>query len=476
MKLRSGQGVVLVMLGLAIFAALFKLITTTSINARIQERKSAMSDVRLMTLDPGHFHAALVHKEMYPGVARRVDVYAPLGFDLTEHLDRIARFNLRPDKPTSWQLEIHAGPDYFERMLNDKPGNVVVISGRNKGKGRRISASVEGGINVLADKPWVITAAEFPDLESALETADRKGLVVYDIMTERFEITTILQRELIHDSAVFGNVLPGTADDPGVSMTSVHHILKLVAGVPNRRPGWFFDVNEQGEGMADVGTHLIDLVQWMLFPDQAIDYRKDISVHGARHWPTVLTRSEYQRVTGEDQFPAYLKSNVRGDLFDYFCNGSVDYSVRGINAKVVAEWKYETPEGGSDTHFASFKGTRSRIEIRQGKEERYIPELYVFPTADRAAVLSALKQRVSELQKSFPRIGIEEQGAALRITIPDNFRVGHEAHFGQVTGKFLGYLKDRSTLPSWERPNMLSKYYVTTRAVELSNAATTIRH
>ena len=38
-----------------------------------------MAQVRLMTLDPGHFHAALVQKEMYPGVAPRVDVYAPLG-------------------------------------------------------------------------------------------------------------------------------------------------------------------------------------------------------------------------------------------------------------------------------------------------------------------------------------------------------------------------------------------------------------
>jgi predicted dehydrogenase len=412
---------------------------------------------------------------MYPGVAKRVDIYAPLGFDLTEHLDRIARFNLRPEQPTSWELEIHTGPDYFERMLNDKPGNVVVISGRNNGKGRRIKASVENGLNVLADKPWIITGAEFSELESALDTADRKGLVAYDIMTERFEITTILQRELIHDPAVFGNIMSGSADDPGVSMTSVHHILKLVAGVPNRRPGWFFDVSEQGEGMADVGTHLIDLVQWILFPDQPVNYRKDISVHGAKHWPTVLTRAEFERVTGQDRFPDYLRINVRGDLFDYFCNGSVDYAVRGINARVVAEWKYEAPEGGSDTHFASFKGTRSRIEIRQGEEEHYLPELYVFPTADRGSVLASLKQRVSDLQKSYPGIGVEEQGARLRVTIPDSFRVGHEAHFAQVTAKFLGFLKDRSTLPSWERANMLSKYYVTTKAVELSRVADTVK-
>jgi len=59
-----------------------------------------MPKVRLMTLEPGHFHAALIQKEMYPDVAPQVHVYGPLGFDLTEHLNRIARFNLRADKPT----------------------------------------------------------------------------------------------------------------------------------------------------------------------------------------------------------------------------------------------------------------------------------------------------------------------------------------------------------------------------------------
>jgi hypothetical protein len=39
-----------------------------------QESHRAMPDVRLMTLDPGHFHAGLIQKEMYPGVAARVDV------------------------------------------------------------------------------------------------------------------------------------------------------------------------------------------------------------------------------------------------------------------------------------------------------------------------------------------------------------------------------------------------------------------
>ena len=54
-----------------------------------------MTDVRLVTLDPGHFHAALIQKEMYPGVVPTAHVYAPLGPDLLAHLGRIAGFNGR---------------------------------------------------------------------------------------------------------------------------------------------------------------------------------------------------------------------------------------------------------------------------------------------------------------------------------------------------------------------------------------------
>src|SRR5712691_7801424 len=102
--------------------------------AAAQENTPVTADVRLMTLDPGHFHAALIQKEMYPGVAPRVDVYAPLGFDLFEHLKRIDSFNTRSDRPTSWHTEVHASPDFFDRILRERPGNVVVVAGRNRGK------------------------------------------------------------------------------------------------------------------------------------------------------------------------------------------------------------------------------------------------------------------------------------------------------------------------------------------------------
>src|ERR1700687_4512276 len=80
--------------------------------------ENRMPKLGLIVVDPGHFHAALAQKEMYDNVAERVHVYAPVGADLVDYLTRIARFNTRADNPTSWQLEIHAGDDFLDRMAH----------------------------------------------------------------------------------------------------------------------------------------------------------------------------------------------------------------------------------------------------------------------------------------------------------------------------------------------------------------------
>src|SRR5207302_4647174 len=134
----------------------------------------------------------------------QVHVYAPLGPDLLAHLGRLQGFNARTDRPTAWELEVHAGPDFLPRMLRERPGNVVVLAGRNRVKIDYLLAALDAGLHVLADKPWILTADQMPKLQRALDTADAKGLVAYDIMTERHEITSLLQRELVQDGEVFG--------------------------------------------------------------------------------------------------------------------------------------------------------------------------------------------------------------------------------------------------------------------------------
>jgi len=435
-----------------------------------KETKQQMPDVRLMTLDPGHFHAGLIQKEMYPGVASRVDVYAPLGPDLFEHLNRVSAFNRRPDRPTSWELEVHTSADYVERMLRDHPGNVVVLSGKNGVKIDRIVASVKAGLHVLADKPWILKSSDLSKLETSLAEADARKTVAYDIMTERFEVTSMLQRALVNDRAAFGEIVPGTQAEPSVYMESVHHLMKVVSGAPNIRPTWFFDTNEQGEGLNDIGTHLVDLVQWTLFPDRAIDHRADVRVLAAQRWPTSIPDADFKRVTNAPKFPDSLAGSVKEGRLEYFCNTLVSYSLRGIHTKLNVIWDWEAPQRSGDTHFAYYRGTRARVEVRQTKADQFLPELYVIPAtpALKPEVLAAVQAKIKAVQGEFPGVAVEDRGHELRVAVPAALRVGHEAHFAQVAATFLEYVRNRAALPAWERPNMIAKYFVTTTGTELS--------
>ena len=403
---------------------------------------------------------------MYPSLAAQVSVYAPLGPDVMDYLQRIERFNTRKENPTSWKIELHTGPDFLERMLQERPGNLVIISGRNRPKIDRIVGSVGVGLNVLADKPWIIRSADLPKVARALDEAETKHLVAYDIMTERYEIASILQRELVEDAEVFGKVVAGSDSQPGISAKSVHHLMKMVAGAPLRRPAWFFDVAETGEGLADVGTHVVDLVQWTAFPGEMMDYRTDVRILGARHWPTVIPKADFQRVTGEPDFPPYLAAHVKDGKFEYYCNNSVHYTVRGVHVKLDVLWNWEAPGGSGDTYEATFRGTKARVEIRQGKAEAYVPEVYVVPESSaRAEVFAALKRKMKSLEAAHPGVELAESAGEAHIVIPKRLRSDRE-HFADVANQFFAYLQSPEAVPAWEKANMLVKYYVTTKGVE----------
>src|SRR6186713_2224308 len=210
-------------------------------------------DVYLITLDPGHFHAALVQKFMLPNVSPDVRVFAPAGEDLDQHLQRIAGFNARADNPTHWNEIVVTGPDYLERALQSKPfmvrsgqevvhvvaaPSVMVISGNNARKTEYITKSIEAGFNVLADKPMVIQPTDLPKLQADFAKAKEKGVLLYDIMTERFEIATMLQRALSQQAELFGTLDVGTPDNPSITKTAWNNSPRGVAAANfNRRRG-----------------------------------------------------------------------------------------------------------------------------------------------------------------------------------------------------------------------------------------------
>ncbi|MGZ5219744.1 MAG: putative oxidoreductase C-terminal domain-containing protein [Chitinophagaceae bacterium] len=424
--------------------------------------------VQLVTLDPGHFHAALVQKTMYNDVDSVVHVYAPEGNDLSLHIGRINAYNNRSEGPTHWNEKIYTGSDFFEKMIAEKKGNVVVLSGNNQKKTDYILRSLQNGFNVFADKPMAIDGKGFEQLKTAFATAAKKNLLLYDIMTERYEITSILQRELSLIPEIFGTLEKGTTENPAITKESVHHFYKYVSGSVLTRPAWFLDPSQQGEGIVDVMTHLVDLVQWECFPDQAIDYTKDIIINNARRWATGIGLSQFKEITKLDSFSSYLNNNVSNDtLLKVYCNGEINYTIKGVHAKTSVTWNYKAPESTGDTHYSIMRGTKANMVIRQGKEENYKPVLYIEPVAADTSFPTILKQHFSKISTKSPGVELYKVTKGWIVKLPEQLREGHEAHFGRVMEKLLEYLKNKN-MPAWEVPNMLAKYYTTTKGLEFA--------
>jgi len=437
---------------------------TSSSNQSVTEMKKDFQ-VKLITVDPGHFHAALVQKIMYDQVSPDVHVYAPEGPDYLQHLNRIKSYNNRPADPASWNEITYVGTDFLDKMLAEKAGNVVILSGNNGKKADYISRSVDAGLNVLADKPMIISPDDFEVLEASFSAAKEKGVLLYDIMTERYEVTTILQKLLSQNAGIFGTLGTGSPEDPAVTKVSVHHFSKMVSGSPLLRPAWFFDVQQQGEGIVDVTTHLVDLVQWECFPEQILN-PSDIQMVNAKRWPTVISPEEFRKVTGSDTYPEFLRKDLKDGKLNVFSNGEMVYQIKGIFARVSVEWKFEAPVGGGDTHYSVMHGTKCDLVIKQGPEEMYVPTLYIENIKENGPDFAlALNEAVRTLP--FDSLTTETQGKAFKIIIPSKFRVSHEEHFAQVTKSFLEYLK-AGKLPEWEVPGMITKYFTTTQALKMA--------
>ena len=442
------------------------LISMPATSAPAQRADSAR--FRLITLDPGHFHASLVQKFMYPDVDSVVHVYSAGGDDLAQHLARIETFNKRTDQPTRWVEKLHTSQDFLERMIADRAGNVVVIAGNNARKTEYIVRSIDAGLNVLADKPMVRTPDDLVRLRQAFQTAARKHVLLYDIMTERNEVTTAMQRELSMQPELFGTLVKGTTQNPAISKVSVHHFSKIVAGSPLKRPEWFFDVRQQGEGIVDVTTHLVDLVQWEAFPGQTLK-AGDVAMLSARRWTTLISPEQFKKVTGADSFPSFLKRDVKDGVLQVYSNGEMNYTLRGVHARVSVTWNFEAPEGTGDTHFSIMRGTKANLVIRQGAEQKYKPVLYVErnPSISAAAHEAALNAAVERLQGKWPGVAVRRDGDRFAVDVPAKYDVGHESHFAQVTSDFLRYLRE-GKLPEWEVPNMLVKYGTIMQAYRMS--------
>ena len=180
----------------------------------------------------------------------------------------------------------------------------------------------------------------------------------------------------------------------------------------------------------------------------------------------MISAPQFRQVTGEPGWPDDLEPWIREDAFEYFCNTRLQYEIRGVHVAVETRWDWEA-RVGDDAHTACYRGSRARLELRQGAAEKYRSELCVVPVAD---IANAIKRRIAALQTSYPGVGLVKLRGEWRVSIPDALRIGHEEHFAQMTRRCLADVEHRRPLPAWEKPNTLAKYYVCTEGVALSQA------
>ena len=407
---------------------------------------------RLIVLDPGHFHAALTLRERHPAIEDDVHVFGEDGPDLDAFLRLVDSFNSREKNPTRWALHVHRGADRLERLEATRPGDIVILAGKNDRKMALIQFLHERNFFVLGDKPWLIDSAQVGAMRAVLA----RGPLCMDIMTERHEIANRLQRALARNPAVFGEFLVD-GDRPAIHIRSVHHLHKMVNGKPLRRPAWYFDTGVQGEGVTDVTTHLVDLVQWMVADGTPFDIDRDVRGLSARQWPTAVPREAFASITGLDDFPANLGGKVTDGCLQYLCNAALSYRLRGIAVEIEALWGLHEPAGSGDLHHATVRGTGATLVVDQGPGTGFVPTLCVTPTLPGNAFEGVLRDAVAGLQADFPGVGVEPSGAGYRILVPASLRTTHEQHFAAVLDDFLGFL-DGGERPATLAADMACKY------------------
>jgi predicted dehydrogenase len=414
---------------------------------------------KLLILNPGHFHAALVLREGHPSLSDEIHVYSEPGPDLNRFLEIAGSFNDRSENPTRWQIAVYRGSDSLEKLIEEKKGDIVILAGHNHTKMKHIETLNRAGFAVLADKPWVTTEEALPFLRAAM-SAGRP--LTMDIMTERYEIATRLQKDFLAQPEVFGEIrVEGRA--PSVFKECVHHLYKIVNQKPLVRPPWYFDIGVQGEGIVDTTIHLVDMTQWMLFPGKPVDYEKDIELIDARRWATEVPLERFAKITGLARFPEYLQEYVRGDLLDYFCNGELIYRIKGIPVHLRELWYLDEPQGGRDLHRSLIKGTRSDLMVRQLPEKGFKTELLIIPREDGKEVEKAVRGCFSKWSDRYPGLSAASEKNGILIQIPDHLRTTHEQHFYKVRDAFLAHL-DKEAKPPEHRSCTIAKYTLLAKA------------
>jgi predicted dehydrogenase len=311
---------------------------------------------------------------------------------------------------------------------------------------------------VLADKPWLVEPA---DLEHVRASLDGWPLAA-EILTGRHDVAAGLVKRLVGASALFGAFRD---DGAAIEQESVHHLEKLVDGVPLRRPWWFFDVRVQGSGPVDIPTHVVDQAQWLVDSDVAAP-----ALLSARAWSTRVPVEAFRRITGEAGVPRELEPFVDGDALSYRCNAELVYQIGRVTASAATCWNLVPLPGGGDVSHSIAHGTRADIRLEQSARTGHRRRVFLEPRTDAAGVARALRDTVTAWQAEHPGVEVVPAGPeTYEVTVPTPLDGGHETHFARVLDEFLRIVDDHRW-PTALAERTLAKYTLLAEAAARTSA------
>ena len=413
----------------------------------------------LTFLEPGHFHATLTLRAPHAAISPEVFVYATAGPELDDFLALVERFNARAERPTAWRPRVRLSADPLDQLLTERPGDVVVLGGKNGGKARVMRRLHASGLHVLADKPWLVEPADLAEIQASLAG----GPIAREMMTGRRDTIGRLVKRLVDDPEVFGGFSTDAAR-PAIEQESVHHFDKRVDGAPLRRPWWFFDSRVQGSGAVDIPTHQVDQAQWLLDADAAPGDAPKLLA--ARGWATRVPLDVFTRITGASGVPPELRGVVEGNALRVFCNAELTYRLRDVTVRAATRWAVSSPPGVGDTSRLVLRGRAAEIRVEQSAETGFRRRVVVEARGDVKASERHLERVLTGGE--WPGVQARAVGpASHEIDVPPALDVGHEAHFAELLDELLGWI-DTGHRPAALATRTLAKYTLLAEAADVT--------
>jgi len=430
-------------------------------------------NTRLVIPEPKHFHSGLVLGKLYDDISgldmdREVLVFHSPGNTLSAFKGITGKGEKAIDaEGVGYRIEYRPSERPLEdMMLSRQAGDIAVIATRNCDKPRIIQTLVNSDYRLLlVDKPWAIDEKGRDILMETIPQARSKGIILQDLMTERYAVGSVMQQLLVGNPDVFGKLVPGTEDNPALLMRTVHILDKTSMGV--FRPPEYFEENVQGDGTTDVAVHAVDFLNILARPDSAIPFR-DVRLvpDKIEMWNTQILPANYAAMTkGADTIE---------EPSGYRCNGRTVYEITGndpardnagqanVFVGIEATWNLE---GVNDEHYSKAVGTRATVEVE--KKPNQDAEVYVTPKAgEEANVISALRKHCRQVldPMGYGGITFEKEGDRLKLNIPEHLHTQHFDHFTEVTHQALRGLTGKEEFPAMEYRRLLTKYQTTTGA------------